>query len=112
MDYLIVKETREVETGEGESIKIESFEVFEKEAYNTLAPVVDASVEGWFVENEVFSLYMGGDIFIEYLSPEDFWNGIEIEEISEEEYKSILKVIGKNYGFNFNFLHNWIGTNI
>jgi len=106
MDYLIVREVREVETGEGESIEIESFEIFDKESYNTLAKSVDEAIERWFAENEIYSLYMGGDIFIEYMSPEDFWSGIDIEEITEVEYSSILRIVGKNCGLNFNFLHN------
>jgi len=108
MEYLIVSETKEVETGDGESILMESFEIFEKEVYNTLASLVDAAIEEWFVDNEIYSLYIGGDIFIEYVSPADFWRCVEVQEITENEYDCIRKVIGNNYGINFNFLHNWL----
>lgn len=48
--------------------------------------------------DESFCIYVGSNEDIEYYSISDFKNNFSIDEITDEEYETIAKLIGYRYG--------------
>jgi len=77
-----------------DEMNVEGFEFFNKDEW----PDIVAGIA-----DKPFEVMVGSNQFIEYKNRADYLTHLKVTEISEEEYQTLVRLLGDGYGYLIRF---------